>query len=252
VSLPAGDTSASAPEPEPSAPAEAPPAVPEAPAELLAKICGTHLVELQWQGSGQEGTEYRLYRSATPWCCYGLVAETKGCRHLDTVPEAGTKYYYFAQSVREGRSSPPSAMAQALTFPQLPPPEPPERLRAAPVNLDAVELRWTHARGAAAYIIYARMEGEDFQAVGHTLDGGFLHENLPVDVSVDYRVQSYHDTGVSEPSAICTVRTGAQRQAASSNAPRPAVRPNPPQNNRRFPAFSLQALAPPGLRPPPS
>ena len=218
------------------------PDVPEAPADLRAKIRGTHLVELQWQGGGPRGedVEYRLYRSATPWCCYGLIAETKGCRFLDTVPEAGTKYYYFAQAVREGRSSPASAMAEALTFPRLPPPEPPERLRAAPVNLDAVELRWAHARGAAAYVISARMEGEDFQAVGHTLDGGFLHEGLPVDVSVDYRVQSYHDTGVSEPSAIVTVRTGAQR---------PPARPNPPpQNNRRFPAFSLNALQNPLIK----
>jgi len=231
-------------------PAEAPPAVPGAPADLRTKIRGTHLVELQWQESTlHENVEYRLYRSATPWCCYGLIAETKDCRFLDTVPEAGTKYYYFAQAVREGRSSAASAMAQALTFPKLPPPEPPERLRAAPVNLDAVELRWTHARGAAAYVVYARMEGEDFQAVGHTLDGGFLHEGLPVDVNVDYRVQSYHDTGVSEPSAICTVRTGAQRPAANNNAPRSPARSNPPpQNNRRFPAFSLQALQNPLIK----
>jgi len=244
-------TPTSEPEPEePPAPAEAPPAAPEAPADLRTRICGTHLVELQWQGSGTDGedVEYRLYRSATPWCSYGLVAETEGCRYLDTVPEADTKYYYFAQAVREGRSSPPSTMAEALTFPQLPPPEPPERLRAAPVNLDAVELRWTHARGAAAYVVYARMEGGDFQAVGHTLDGGFLHEGLPMDVSVDYRVQAYHDTGVSEPSGIVSVRTGAQRPAANNNAPRPAARPNPPQNNRRFPAFSLQGLQNPLLK----
>ncbi|MDR2686725.1 MAG: hypothetical protein LBB75_03160 [Oscillospiraceae bacterium] len=193
-------------------PAGAAPAVPDAPTDLRAKICGTRLVELQWQGGGQEGVEYRLYRSATPWCCYGLIAETGGCHFLDTVPEAGTKYYYFAQAVLEGRSSAASAMAEALTFPKLPPPEPPERLRAAPVNLDAVELRWAHARGAAAYVIYARMEGEDFQAVGHTLDGGFLHEGLPVDVTVDYRVQSYHDTGVSPAQlhGIQVDRGGAQ------------------------------------------
>jgi len=261
VSLPA--KAAPEPAPEPSAafagkrlrvqkkkqePAEAPPAVPDAPIDLHAKIRGTHLVELQWQDS-TEDVEYRLYRSATPWCCYGLIAETKECRFLDTVPEAGTKYYYFAQAVMDGRSSVASAMAQALTFPRLPAPEPPERLRGMPVNLDAVELRWTHARGAAAYVIYARMEGEDFQAVGHTLDGGFLHENLPVDVNVDYRVQSYHDTGVSEPSAICTVRTGVQRQPAGNNASRQAARPNPQQqNNRRFPAFSLQALQNPLMK----
>jgi len=229
-------------------PADEAAAVPVAPTELRAKTRGTHLVELQWQGSDLHGedVEYRLYRSATPWCCYGLIAETKDCRFLDTVPEAGTKYYYFAQAVWEGRSSAASAMAEALTFPRLPAPEPPERLRAAPVNLDAVELRWTHARGAAAYVISARMEGEDFQAVGHTLDGGFLHEGLPVDVNVDYRVQSYHDTGVSEPSAICTVRTGAQKPV---NTPRPSRPPVPPsQNNRRFPAFSLQALQNPLIK----
>ena len=208
---------------------EAPPAAPEAPSDLRASTQGTHLVELQWKGTAPEDTEYRLYRSATPWCCYGLIAETRECRFLDTVPEAGTKYYYFAQAVREGRSSPASVMAQALTFPKLPPPEPPERLRATPVNLDAVELRWPHARGAAAYVISARMEGEDFRVIGHTLDGGYLHEGLPVDVSVDYRVQSYHDTGVSEPSPICTVRTG------DSSAKRRTTRPVPPPGRTRQP-----------------
>jgi len=216
---------------------------PEAPTGLRASIRGTHLIELQWEGDGREGTEYRLYRSATPWCSYGLVAETRECRFLDTVPEAGTKYYYFAQAVREGRASGASAMAEALTFPELPPPEPPERLRAAPAGPDAVELHWSHARGAAAYAVYARMEDGDFRVVGHTLDGGYLHEGLPPDAVVDYRVQSYHGTGVSEPSAICTVHTGAARQPS----PRPS-RPAPPQMNRRFPAFSLQGLQNPLIK----
>jgi len=218
-------------------------AAPEAPAELHAAIRGTRLVELQWQENASEGTEYRLYRSATPWCSYGLIAETKDCRFLDAVPEAGTKYYYFAQAVREGCSSGASAMAEALTFPGLPSPEPPERLRAAPVGPDAVELRWPHARGAAAYVIYARMEGGDFQVIGHTLDGGYLHENLPPDASVDYRVQSYHDTGVSEPSGTVTVRTGAARQQGARQ-----VRPAPMPQNRRFPAFSLQGLQNPLIK----
>jgi len=230
---------------------EALPGVPEMPTDLRTSIRGTRLVELQWQGEGGEGTRYRIYRSATPWSCYGLVAEAADCRFVDTVPEAGTKNYYFVQAVREGRASPASAMAGALTFPALPPPEPPERLRAAPAGPDAVELRWAHARGAAAYVVYARMEGGDFQAVGHTLDGGFLHEGLPADASVDYRIQSYHDTGVSKPSAIVTVYTGAQpalrtggqqRAPANNNAPRPAARPNPPPQGKRFPAFSLQGI----------
>jgi len=217
------------------------PAGPQAPACLRASVRGTHLVELQWQGNPHGDVDYRLYRSATPWCSYGLVAETKDCRFLDTVPQAGTKYYYFAQAVEEGRSSEASAMAEALTFPELPSPEPPERLRAVPVNPDAVELRWPHARGAAAYAVYARVEGEDFRVVGHTLDGGYLHEGLPADISVDYRVQSYHGTGVSEPSGICTVHTGAPRQPG----PRPS---RPPAQNRRFPAFSLQGLQNPLLK----
>ena len=214
-------------------------AAPEPPAGLCASVRGTHLVELQWQDSGEDA-QYRLYRSATPWCSYGLVAETKDCRFLDTVPEAGTKYYYFAQAVRDVRSSKASAMAEALAFPELPPPEPPERLRAA-VQPDAVELRWPHARGAAAYAVYARVEGGDFRVVGHTLDGGYLHEGLPADVTVDYRVQAYHGTGVSEPSAICTVHTGAARPSSTRPSRSPA-------QNRRFPAFSLQALQNPLIK----
>ncbi len=214
--------------------------IPPAPMDLCTKIRGTHLVELTWHGKQREGMEYRLYRSATPWCCYGLIAETKQCTYLDTVPEAGTKYYYFVQAVWEGRSSQASAMAEALTYPPLPPPEPPEHLRVSAVNLDAIELRWSHARGAAAYVVYARMEGEEFQIIGHTLNGGYLHENLPADINIDYRILSYHDTGVSEPSAICSARTGAQR---TPSRPAAAARPAPPlQNNRRFPTFSLQSL----------
>ncbi|MCL2300099.1 MAG: hypothetical protein FWC27_08155, partial [Firmicutes bacterium] len=120
-----------APMPEPET-RDTHPAAPEAPSDLRATIRGTRLVELEWQENPGEDIEYRLYRSATPWCSYGLVAETKDCRFFDAVPEAGTKYYYFAQAVREGRSSGASAMAEALTFPALPPPEPPEHLRAAP------------------------------------------------------------------------------------------------------------------------
>lgn len=215
------------------------PDVPAAPANLRAKVSGTHLVELSWEGSAQpeapeEDMEYRVYRSAAPWSGYGLIAETQACSYHDTVPDSGAKYYYFVQAVEDGRASQASAMAEAMTFPALPPPEPPEHLRAVPVQPDAIELRWNHARGAAAYAVYARTQDGEFRVIGHTLYSGFLHENLPEETSFDYRVQAYHDTGVSEPSAICAARTGASR--TSRQAPRSA----PPAQNRRFPAFSLQ------------
>lgn len=223
--------SASAPlPPEPSAAA-----TPE-PYGLKAFTQGTKHILLQWTAPAP-GLEYRLYRSETPWCCYGLAAETEETEFLDTVPEAATKYYYFVQAVRDGRSSQASPMAEALTYPALPPPEPPGNLRAGAQGTDAMELRWNHARGAAAYVIYARLDpNEEFRIIGHTLDNSYLHEDLPPDAFVDYRVQSYHDSAASELSGICTGR---------SAVPRPAPR-SQTQSNRpaapRFPSFSLQAF----------
>lgn len=208
---------------------------PPAPADLRAKTCGTRLVELYWNDTPHEGVQYRLYRSETPWCSYALIAETEKRYYLDTVPQAGETYYYFVQSMREGRFGKPSAMAQALTYPALPEPEPPGRLRAVLVNPETIELRWSHARGAAAYIIFARTEGEEFRAIGHTADGSFLHENLTPELAVEYRVQSYHDTGVSEMSSICSARTSAARARQTH----PPARPVPPPQSRRFPSFNI-------------
>jgi len=214
---------------------------PPAPKELTAAAHGTKLVALTWQADANienHDMEYRLYRSATPWRGYGLVAETKDLFYLDAVPEAVTKYYYFVQAVRAGQASEPSAMAEAVTFPPLPPPEPPQNLRAAPAGAigagdgAAMELNWKHGRAAAAYVIYARQEGEEFRIAGYTLENSFLHE-APADAQMEYRVQSYHDTGASEPSAICSVRTRRQQQRQASQ---PLMAQNAP---RRFPTFTI-------------
>ena len=198
---------------------------PPAPKELHAAARGTRLAALTWQaGADAADTEYRIYRSAAPWCGYGLVAETKETSFLDTVPEAVTKHYYFVQAVRGGQASEPSAMAEVFTFPPLPPPEPPQNLRAIPAE-NAVELQWKHGKAAAAYVIYARVEGEEFKVAGYTLEHSFLHE-APADTPMEYRVQSYHDTGVSEPTGICAMRARRPQQQRPPSLP-------------RFPAFNL-------------
>ena len=217
-------------------------APPPAPTGLRVATQGTKFIALSWQAPQSE-LEYRIYRSETPWRCYGLIAETTETQYLDAVPEAATKYYYFVQAVQQGRVSQASPMAEGMTFPALPPPETPQNLRAAPQGADGIELRWNPARAAAAYVVYARLDpNDDFATIGHTLDCGWLHEGLPPDSFVDYRVQAYHDSGVSELSGVCTGRSGVARPAARS---RPAAPPNPqpgPANARRFPAFSMQAF----------
>jgi len=218
-------------------------AAPPAPTGLRAMTHGTKFIALQWTPPLPD-LDYRVYRSETPWCCYGLVAETKETQYLDTVPEPATKYYYFVQAVRGGRSSEASPMAEALTFPPLPPPEAPVNLRTAPQGTEAIELRWNHARGAAAYVIYARLDPNDeFQIIGHSLDCGWIHEGLPPDAFVDYRVQAYHDSGASELSGVCTGRAGVVR-VPPRNQSRPPAPPPPPAAPaaRRFPSFSLQSF----------
>ena len=215
-------------------------AEPPAPTNLRAATQGTKLVSLAWQAPLQ-GLSYRLYRSQTPWSGYGLVAETDQPQYTDTVPEAATKYYYFVQSVYEGRASQASPMIDALTFPALPPPEVPQNLRANPYGHEAIELRWAPARAAAAYVVYARQsQNEDFCIIGHTLDCGWLHEGLAPESVVEYRVQAYHDTGASELSGVCANRSGQPRQQAPPR--RPTAPANPPPAARRFPAFSLNAF----------
>ena len=209
-----------------------------APTGLRAFAQGTRFVGLSWQAP--PGLGYRVYRSETPWRSYGLIAETTETHYLDTVPEPATRYYYFVQAVHQGRVSQASPMAEALTFPALPPPETPQNLRANPQGPEGIELRWNPARAAAAYVVYARLDpNDDFEIIGHTLDCGWLHEGLAPDSFVDYRVQAYHDSGASELSGVCTGRTGMRRES-----PR---RPEPPNRGQgaapmRFPAFSLNAF----------
>jgi len=207
---------------------------PPAPKNLCAVPQGTRLMALAWQpGADTQDVEYRIYRSTAPWCSYGLIAETKETHYLDTMPEAAKRYYYFVQAALAGRVSEPSPMAEAFTFPALPPPEPPKNLRAMPAG-DAVELQWKHGKTAAAYVIYARQEGEEFKVAGYTMEHSFLHE-APADAQMEYRVQSYHDSGVSEPTGICSVRTRRaqqrQSQPMAQNAP------------RRFPSFTIPKIS---------
>ncbi|MCL2106241.1 MAG: hypothetical protein FWH26_04165 [Oscillospiraceae bacterium] len=214
----------------------------ETPVALQAATRGTRQIALFWHPS-EGAEEYRVYRSLTPWCCYSLCAETRETRYLDAVPDAGTKYYYFIQAVRRGICSTASPMVEATTFPPLPEPEPPGRVRAVAVGSGAVELRWEHARGAAAYLVSARRGvGEEFKLVGQTLDDVFLHQDLPPDSCIDYRVQSYHDSGVSEPSLIASAKTAGLRAPAQSRGGGTRSSAAAGNNVRRFPSFSLQAL----------
>ena len=210
--------------------------VPPAPKNLCAAPQGTRLMALAWQpGAEIQDVEYRIYRSMAPWCSYGLIAETKETHYVDAVPEAAKRYYYFVQAALAGQVSEPSPMAEAFTFPQLPPPEPPQNLRTQLMG-DAVELQWRHGKTAAAYVIYARQEGEEFKVAGYTMEHSFLHE-APADAQMEYRVQSYHDTGVSEPSGICSVRT--------RRAPQQRQTQSMPQNTpRRFPSFTIPKISP--------
>jgi fibronectin type 3 domain-containing protein len=197
---------------------------------LSAEADGTRCVALQWQPPA-DGLQYRVFRSESPWCGYGLVAETEKCEHRDQVPEAGRKYYYFVQSVRGGHASQASPMAQAETFPALPRPATPQHLRVTLPGGNTAALRWDHAPAAAGYVVFAKTQGENvFVPVGHTFENYFLHTGLPLEQSTEYRVQAYHDSGASAFSSVCTC-----------HARPPRGMPLQPMMQRRFPVFSMPA-----------
>lgn len=220
-------------------------AVPAAPAMVRAIPQGTRQIAVRWHPGEDGGNQtFRLFRSLTPWCCYALAGETSETHYIDTVPHAGTKYYYFVQSMTDGRTSPPSSMAEASTYPPLPAPETPCKPRVAAVTASTVELHWRHAKGAAAYLISARRTGEEFRIVGTTADVHFTHEELPPQTRFDYRIQSYHDSGVSEasPIASATTRSAPPQRTQSQNQPQPPQKNMQGINALRFPQFSLQGL----------
>jgi len=179
----------------------------QAPTGLRAFAHGSRYIALHWQPL-YSGVEYRVFRSETPWSSYAVVGETGETHYLDAVPEPMTKYYYFVQAVCNGHSSQASTMAEGESFPTLPAPETPQNLRCTAQENDAVELSWNHTRAAAAYVVYARFDqAGEFSVIGHTLDCTYLHENVPQDSYVEYRVQAYHDSAASEPSAVCGSRS---------------------------------------------
>jgi len=96
-------------------------------------------------------------------------------------------------------------------------------------------------------VVYARLDpNDDFGVIGHTLDCGWLHEDLPADSFVDYRVQSYHDSGASELSSVCTGRSALRREGAGNRNQSPANRNQQAAPPLRFPSFSLQGFRGPG------
>jgi hypothetical protein len=160
-------------------------------------------------------------------------------------------------------------MEEAVTLPPIPPPEAPGNLRATALGPHAIELHWEHGLAACAYMVSARKgAGEEFKTLAHTYENVFLHENLPPESWYDYRVQSYHESGVSEPSMMVSAVTAAleapqapamrrgagepyaQQGGGGGYAPPETRQPQsaPPapraavpggQQNRRFPSFSF-------------
>jgi hypothetical protein len=194
---------------------------PKAPASLRAVARGTQQVDLFWRPS--EGAQsYRIYRSISPWDSYSLCGETRELSYTDTVPREETKYYYFVQAIANGNASEPSPMDSATTFPALPLPEPPVNVVATAVSPTAINLSWEHAKAAAAYIVSTRASADQsFESAGTVYENTFVHEGLEPGTWHEYRVQSYHQNGVSEPSA--PVGTTTRQAETATNAWQPSM-----------------------------
>jgi len=203
----------------------------QAPAQLCAFAHGSRYIALHWQPL-HNGAQYRIFRSQSPWSDYTTVGETTETYYLDAVPEPMTKYYYFVQAMHNGRTSQASTMVEAQSFPALPTPETPQNLRCTAQDSDSVELRWNPANAAAAYVVYARYDqAEEFSIIGHALECSYVHKDAPQDSFVEYRVQAYHDSAASEPSAVCSGRSG--------NNPRSKCNASP---SKRYPNLSWQGF----------
>lgn len=204
----------------------------QAPAQLCAFAHGSRYIALHWQPL-QSDAQYRVFRSQNPWNDYVTVGETSETYYLDAVPEPMTKYYYFVQAMLNGRSSQASAMVEAQSFPTIPTPETPQNLRCIAQDNDSVELRWNPANAAAAYVVYARCDqAEEFSIIGHTLDCCYVHKDAAQDSVAEYRVQAYHDSAASEPSAACSGRS-------NSNSPRSKCNTSA---SKRYPNLSWQGF----------
>jgi hypothetical protein len=250
-------------QPQPKSISPPPAASLPAVSNLRAASRGATRVELNWS-SLEEAEGYRIYRSVTPWCSYGLLAETREATYLDTVPEAGGSYYYFVQAFCGGVTGAASAYAQVSAFDPPPPPDPPERLRASLRGPWTVELHWARANGAAAYAVSVRPYGEEeFRLLTCTKEPWCLHTDAAPGTRYDYRVQSYHDSGVSEPSRMVWAQTAPARQQRpapeQSAPPAPPVyaeqqnyaNPSGPADRQSYPErqlFSLPHFSLPGLR----
>jgi fibronectin type 3 domain-containing protein len=222
------------------------PATFEPPAFLAASPAGSRKIVLRW--SAAPGTEkYRIYRSLNPWNSYKLCGESTLCNYTDEVPSPQTKYYYFVQSLRDTEKSKPSQMICATTLPALAQPEVPQGVAVQAIRANEIELRWEPAKAAAAYCIWCRADDtREFEIIDFTYDTTYIHTELDAGTRYEYRIQGYHDSGVSALSAIAMASTDENTPDASQPNRSYAA---PTRSNRfsGFPNFSLQGFSRPNF-----
>ena len=129
--------------------------------------------------------------------------------YTDKTVEEGTTYCYIIIAFNKMGDSPPSKKVVVTVGPTTIP-TPPTNLRAENVGDESFELVWDPSPEASAYNVYMSSSATgNFQKLGDTKNTSYKVTKLTKGVTVYMKVEAFNVIGVSKPSEIIDVTTGA-------------------------------------------
>ena len=193
---------------------------PEAPLDLSATAISPSVIQLSWTDASSDETGFRIERSSDAGATWQVVttvaANTTGFRNGARV--CNTPYRYRVFAVKGSRSSASSNEAHVTiadcTLAA------PIRLAAGVLNATTVRLEWWAQTGSERGYRIERSDdgGSSWNQIGEaspttTVLVYYNDTTVVCGPTYQYRVRSFHDFAVSEPSNIASVRACAPSQA---------------------------------------
>lgn len=197
-----------------------PPQAPGAPSGVTANGVGMERIDIQWQYSDNEQTDYEVYRATSTQGPFEIVARVAGTNARDSIgliPD--TQYYYKVKTVNTNGSSGFSAVVSASTMVDHVAPTVPLELVEISKTLTTLAFSWkasTDNVGVTGYEIFS-----DGELMGTSDMHAFMADDLEANTQYHFTVKatdaSGNRSGASEPLVVVTTNSDVFYSLATGN-----------------------------------
>lgn len=171
-----------------------PPPPPASPSDLIASSVGMERIDITWQFTDDEYTDYEIYRASSALGPFNIVARAKGITAIDSIGLVpNTLYYYKVRSVSNNGTSVFTSVVSASTMPDNVAPTVPVDLQIIGKTLTDLAISWKPATDNVRVTGYEIFSGDEL--IGTSTIHAFTAKGLSLDTQYLFSVKALDASG---------------------------------------------------------